>query len=63
MADNRAKEAMNKASTQVALNQVANDMPMIIEQAKVMAKLVRVNYDAYIGAGFTKEEALVLCRK
>jgi len=59
MSENKAKQYTQQAIIQ----NVLNDLPQIIESAKLQAKITRINYDAYIEAGFSKSEALELCKK
>ena len=58
MSENKAKQYTQQAIIQ----NVLNDMPQIIESAKLTAKIMRINYDAYVDAGFSKSEALELCK-
>lgn len=59
MTENKASIAVTKAIIQNALD----DWPRIVEMAKFQAKIYKVNYDAAIEAGFTQEQALVVCKK
>jgi hypothetical protein len=56
---NKAKQYMSDAAIQTAWDQ----LPQIIQMAKLDAKLKKVNYDALMEAGFSKDEALLLCKK
>jgi hypothetical protein len=49
----------------VIKNEVANlreIQPLLIEHVKLMAEVTRAKYLALLDNGFTKEEALMLCK-
>jgi len=42
--------------------QMKKELPMMIEVQLYQAKIIRAKYLAFIAEGFTKEEALILCK-
>ena len=48
--------------TKKALDQMKIDLPGMLEYIIIMAEMTKAKYDAMIDQGFTKEEALELCK-
>jgi len=45
------------------LEKLKKNLPTIIEIAEIQAKMVRISYESYLKEGFTKTQALELCKK
>ena len=48
--------------SQLDIEQMRKSMPGMMEGNKMLAKVLRSKYDALLGEGFTKQEALELCK-
>ncbi len=53
-----------KQSIEIAkqMKAMQDNMPAMIDMAKMQAQLLRVRYLALVAEGFTTDEALILCR-
>ena len=51
-----------KNETAAAFEKLKRELPVIVENMVVVAKLKKAAYDAYIEYGFTPEQALELCK-
>jgi len=45
-----------------AMRKMAAEMPILIENVKMLAQLQRAKFDALKDSGFTDEQALELCK-
>ena len=45
-----------------AIDILTRDLPLLIEHSKLIAKIRKSSYDAYIDEGFAPNEALELCK-
>jgi hypothetical protein len=45
-----------------AMRKMAAEMPILIENVKMLAQLQRAKFDALKDVGFTDEQALELCK-
>ncbi len=52
---------MTKIEWQMAIDDLQDMVPEIIEYNKIQAKIAKEKLDALIGAGFTETQALKMC--
>ena len=63
--DNKLHSIDGKGTPSVskdAIRQLKNELPNVIEHLKLVSELHWVKYTALIEQGFTKEQALELCK-
>lgn len=60
---NEANKVMAAATGHANLAKLAELQPHLENEARVIATIRRIHYDASIKQGFTPEQALVLCMK
>jgi len=46
-----------------AIENLKRNFPAVVEHVKIFAKMRKASYDAHIKEGFTKDQALELCKK
>lgn len=53
----------NRSKTQALIEEAKRNMPIWVQQASLLAEMRMINYKAHIEQGFTKEQALFLCKE
>lgn len=52
----------NQDKAKAAAEKLKHDLPVYLENVKLIAQMRRAAYNEYVAAGFTSEQALELCK-